>query len=198
MLWFVGTLVLLFLFRRPIKRLFEEAAAAAAAEKRKLNAEARTEAEAEQRARALHRDAEWQRDAYEYQCVGHPNATLAIRYGIANMEKYIEEYWYHGPGGVQTHNPDRDKIKYRPATTIAVRKIRKIEPSHYLAELPGYGDREVRVVIELGTESVKTFYPIADSWFEDHKELERVLKDNKTFTLKELATFHVQKVIPTK
>jgi hypothetical protein len=42
---------------------------------------------------------------------------------------------------------------------------------------------------------VQTFYPISEDWFKKYADLELVLKDNKTFSLKELANFHVQKVV---
>ena len=32
------------------------------------------------------RDANNQNSPYQYECKGHPNATLAIRYGIANLQ----------------------------------------------------------------------------------------------------------------
>lgn len=194
MYWTIGLLTILFIFRRPIVRALKSAAAEAAA-----SAEAdRAAHRAREQARVAHRDADTQSEPYVYQCAGHPNATLAIRYGIANLESYVEEYWYNGPGGVQERNPARDKVKYRPATKISLRKVRRLKHDHYLAELPDYGNRDVHVVIEPGTEVVKTFYPISDRWFEDHKDLEQVLKDNKTFNLKELATFHVQKVVKAK
>ena len=156
---------------------------------------ARKLAEAEEQRRFAHRDADFQEVPYIYGCVGHPNATLAIRYGIANQKKEVKEYWYSGKGGVQERNPDRDKIYYKPAETIKLRKINRIETNHYLAELTEFGNRRVRVVIERGTEMVKTFYPLDNAWFERHKDLETTLKNNKTFTLKELAMLHVQKTV---
>ena len=69
------------------------------------------------------------------------------------------------------------------------------EGSHYLAKLVDFGNREVIVVIKPGTEYVQTFYPISDSWFNKYADLELTLKDNKTFSLKELANFYVQKII---
>lgn len=49
-----------------------------------------------------------------------------------------------------------------------------------------------------GTEYVKTFYPMPEEWFQKHADLETILKDNPTFSLKELANFHVQAVINAK
>jgi hypothetical protein len=145
------------------------------------------------------RDAEVQIKPYRYDCAGHPNATLAIRYGIANLKKEIKEYWYHGRGGEKMRNPDRDTIIIVPATTIRLQKNKKVkddpEGSHYLAKLTDFGNREVIVVIKPGTEYVQTFYPISEDWFKKYADLELVLKDNKTFSLKELANFHVQKVV---
>jgi hypothetical protein len=145
------------------------------------------------------RDADQQSSSYEYDCIGHPNATLAIRYGIANLKKEVKEYWYHGKRGEKMRNPDRDTISIVPANTIQLQKIRKVkddpEGSHYLAKLVDFGNREVVVVIKPGTEYVQTFYPKSEDWFKKYADLELVLKDNKTFDLKELAHFHVQKVV---
>lgn len=156
---------------------------------------ARKQAEVAEQRRIEHRDSDSQEVPYTYKCIGHPNATLAIRYGIANQRKEIKEYWYYGKGGVQERNPDRDKVFYKPAEEITLRKINRIDVDHYLAELTDFGNRRVRVVIERGTEMVKTFYPLDSSWFERHADLEIVLKNNKTFTLKELAMLHVQKTV---
>ena len=126
--------------------------------------------------RIAHRDADSHDRPYVYQCVGHPNQTLAIRYGIANYQRASQE----GPFGAE----------------IALRKVEKVavdeDGSHYIAELPDFGNRRVRVVIQPGTEYVKTFYPMSQTWFQEFGWLEDILKDNPTFDLKELATFHVQ------
>lgn len=157
--------------------------------------EERAEREAQARAKMAHRDADRQSEPYEYECIGHPNVTLALRYGIANQKKTVKEYWYFGRGGVKQRNPDRDTVSYSPASTIRLLKIRKLEDSHYIAELPDYANRRVKVVIKPGQDFIKTFLPIEESWFRQHDDLERVLKDNKTFTLKELAMLHVQKTV---
>ncbi len=145
------------------------------------------------------RDGASQNSPYTYKCVGHPNATLAIRYGIANLKKEVKEYWYHGKGGEKMKNPDRDTISIVPADTIQLQKIRKVkddpEGTHYLAKLTDFGNREVIVVIKPSTEYVQTFYPMSEDWFKKYADLELVLKDNSTFKLKELAHFHVQKVV---
>ena len=141
----------------------------------KKEAEARDQRE-EEAERIKHRDADSQTSAYEYSCVGHPNNTLAIRYGIANLER-------------------NENGRFVPSNLIALRKLEKLKEHHYLAVLPDYGNRRVRVVIEPGTEEVKTFYPLDDDWFHKHADIERTLKDNKTFTLKQLAMLHAQKVI---
>jgi len=127
--------------------------------------------------RIEHRDSDSQDKPYLYECKGHPNVTLAIRHGIANLSN----------------------IKNVPADTIKLQKVKKIkddpEGSHYLAKLIDFGNRKVIVVIEPGTEYVKTFYPMSEDWFNKYADLELVLKDNSTFSLKELANFHVQKVV---
>ena len=168
---------------------------ALALETAKAAENARKRAEVAEQRRVEHRDADFQEVPYTYKCIGHPNATLAIRYGIANQRKEIKEYWYYGKGGVQERNPDRDKVYYKPAEEITLRKINRIDGDHFLAELPDFGNRRVRVVIERGAEMVKTFYPLDSTWFKRHEDLEMALKNNKTFTLKELAMLHVQKTV---
>ena len=61
--------------------------------------------------------------------------------------------------------------------------------------LVDYRNRKVKAVIEVGTEYVKTFYPLDNIWFEKHADIELTLKGNGSFTLKELATFHVNKTM---
>ncbi len=174
--------------------------AAEEAKKRKIEEERL----AKERANEIKRHIDWrdgdsQYKPYIYDCIGHPNATLAIRYGIANLKKEVKEYWYHGKGGEKMRNSDRDTISIVPASTIQLQKIRKVksdaEGSHYLAKLTDFGNREVIVVIKPRTEYVQTFYPMSEDWFKKYADLELVLKDNKTFDLKELAHFHVQKVV---
>lgn len=117
------------------------------------------------------RDSDNQSSPYIYQIGNHANESLAIRYGIANMERN------------------------EPAKHIRLQKIRKIEKDKYEVLLIGYRGRKSIAVIEVGTEYVKTFYPLNDNWFEKHEALETALKGNGSFTLKELATFHVQKTV---
>jgi hypothetical protein len=160
---------------------------------------AKARAELEE-ARARHRDADTQSEPYTYGCVGRPNRTLALRYGIANQEKVVEEYWFYGPGGAKERNPARDRVRFNEATQISLRKIEKVRSDGganvYLAELPEWGNRKVHVAIAPGSENVKEFLPIApDSWFDKHVHLEEPLKDNRTFSLKELAKFHVDMVM---
>ncbi len=142
-----------------------------------------------------HRDSNQQDTPYTYQIGTHGNESLAIRYGIANHEKKIKEYWYHVSGGEKKHNKDRDEVFFEPASTIRLKKFRKISKDLYEVFLTDYNDRLAKVVIEAGTEYVKTFYPLDDDWFKTHDGLELTLKGNGSFTLKELATFHVQKTI---
>jgi hypothetical protein len=145
--------------------------------------------------REQHRDADTQTSPFTYQIGQHGNEALAIRYGIANQERKVVEYWYHGKGGQKLRNPERDKVSLVPASTITLRKTKKLSENLYEVCLTDHRDRIAKAVIEPGTDYVKTFYPLDDKWFETHKELEGVLKGNGSFTLKELATFHVQKAI---
>jgi len=165
-------------------------------EKERAAQSIREEAESKERARKEHRDADAQITPYVYQTGKHANEALAIRYGIANQESRVKEFTYFAKGGVKTRNPDRDTSILVPSEKIAIRKTKYLGNDQYLAVLSDHGDREVRVVIEKGTEYVKTFLPLKDAWFEKHAELETALKHNSSFTLKELASFHVQKAVP--
>lgn len=142
-----------------------------------------------------HRDADFQETPYTYSILTHGNEALAIRYGIANQERKVKEYLYYAKGGEQIRNPDRDRVYYEPATTISLRKTKKISKDVYEVLLSDYRDRKATAVIEVGKEYVKTFLPLEQSWFEKHADLEKTLKGNGSFTLKELATFHVQKAV---
>lgn len=155
----------------------------------------REDAERQERERQRHRDADAQETPYTYKTGQHANEALAIRYGIANLKRKVEEYHYFARGAIRKRNPSRDKTYWVPAKTIEIRKIRYLGKGQFIAALPDHGDRKVRVVIEKGTEYVKTFLPISDEWFETHRKLEETLKNNRSFTLKELASFHVQKAI---
>lgn len=146
-------------------------------------------------ARQHHRDADIQERPYTYEIGQHANEALAIRYGIANQERIIEEYYYFAKGGIRTRNPSRDKIYWVPSKTITLKKLQPLNSDQFIAALSDHGERKVRVVIERGTEYVKTFLPLDDAWFHAHKKLEETLKNNKSFSLKELASFHVQKTV---
>jgi len=113
------------------------------------------------------RDSDCQDEPYTYEVKGtHPNEQFAIRYGIANN-----------------------------SNKIRLKKLKKLQNDYYEVELTDYRDRHAIVVIEKGTEYVKTFLPMDNEWFKKHEDLELTLKGNGSFTLKELATFHVQKII---
>lgn len=189
----LGALVLLGHFNPEARRKrSEERDRAREEEERRLAAED----EARQRLRRL-RDADTQDEPYTYQVGEHANSALAIRYGIANQERLIKEYWYHAKGGELTRNPSRDRFYFAPSRTIRVQKVRKLKSDMYLVKLCDYRNREARAVIERGQDYIKTFYPLDDEWFEKHSDLELVLKGNPTFNLKELAAIHVQKAVST-
>jgi len=196
-------LVLLYFLWRAVSNLFGPAVNPAEAEeiaravREALN---RTEREEENKRkeaeREKHRDSDHQDTPYTYQVTGrHANETLAIRYGIANQEKKVEEYWYHKKGGELARNPSRDKVYYVPASTIRLQKTKRIRDSQYEVLLKDYRDRKAIAVIEKGEEYVKTFLPMQEDWFRKHADLELTLKGNESFTLKELANFHVLKAI---
>ena len=145
--------------------------------------------------RRAHRDSDQQSTPYTYEIGRHANESLAIRYGIANQERKTKEYWYYAKGGEKRRNPDRDRVFYEPAREIRLQKTKKIGENLYEVLLSDFRNRKARAIIETGTEYVKTFYPLDDNWFKEHAALENALKGNNSFTLKELATFHVQKAV---
>lgn len=105
-----------------------------------------------------------------YQVGRHANETLAIRYGIANLDNNVT----------------------KEANKIRIQKTRKVKKDIYEVLLTDFRNRKALAVIEQGTRYIKTFLPLdSKKWFSEHKELELTLKGNKSFTLKELATFHV-------
>ena len=144
-----------------------------------------------------HRDGDKQSKPYTYKIGKHGNESLAIRYGIANQERKVKEYWYYAKGGEKKRNRDRDRVYFEPAGVITVQKTGRVSKDLYEVLLTDYRNRKARAIIEVGTEYVKTFYPLDDEWFKKHSDLEETLKGNGTFTLKELATFHVQKAVGT-
>lgn len=145
--------------------------------------------------RQQHRDSDQQVRPYTYKIDRHGNEALAIRYGIANQEKKIEPYTYYKKGGELARNPSRDKVYYAPASTISLQKTKRVRDSQYEVLLTDYRDRKAIAVIEIGTEYVKTFLPMQDEWFKKHADLELTLKGNGSFSLKELANFHILKTI---
>lgn len=150
---------------------------------------------AQAKAKREWRDADFQSEPYKYQIGRHALETLAIRYGIAHREKTIEKYYYYAKGGVKTHNPERDRIKWVDAKTISLRKLKKLSGSEYLVELTDYRNRKAIAVIEAGTEYVKTFLPIDREWFKTNAKLEAVLKGNRSMSIKEMAKAHLDKSI---
>lgn len=120
------------------------------------------------------RDLDRQIEPYPYQIGRHANETLALRYGIANLD------------GVDGRG--------KPANFISLRKLEKIEKDVYLVEIADFRNRNAKAVIEVGTEYVKTFLPISEDWFSKYANLEETLKGNKTMSLKDIARFHVEKV----
>ena len=195
-------------FNPEAKRAYLERKAKEAEENRKRKEQEEAEAKAKQEReeaekrrkeyeRQQHRDGDQQTSPYTYQIGKHGNESLAIRYGIAIIVRIVKEYWYYAYGGEQKRNSVRDKVFYEPASTIRLQKTRKVSKDLYEVLLTDFRDRKARAIIETGTEYVKTFYPLDDGWFEKYADLEETLKGNNSFTLKELATFHVQKAVGT-
>ena len=164
-------------FNPEAKRAYLERKAKEAEENRKRKEQEEAEAKAKQEReeaekrrkeyeRQQHRDGDQQTSPYTYQIGKHGNESLAIRYGIANQERKVKEYWYYAKGGEQKRNSDRDKVYYEPASTIRLQKTRKVSKDLYEVLLTDFRDRKARAIIETGTEYVKTFYPLDDGWFE--------------------------------
>lgn len=150
------------------------------------------------------RDAEVQDKPYQYEIGKHANQTLAIRYGLANNTVQTEPYFYYAKGGVKKRNKDRDKKKIVDSKTITLRKIKPLQTqNHYLVELTNFKKKKAIAIHVKGEEFIRTFYPLNPTtneedkdWWRRNPELERALKDNRSFNLKELATFHVEKTVP--
>jgi hypothetical protein len=127
------------------------------------------------------RDLDSQPEPCTYNTGRHANESLAIRYGIVNQ------------------NRDSRKLSgessQMPASSIRVQKVNWQSKDQYEVLLSDYGNRKAIAIIEPGTDYIKTFYPIDSSWFQKYADLELTLKSNGSFTLKELAIFHVQKTI---
>lgn len=160
----------------------ERIRAAELAEKKRFDLEAEAT-----RAREAHRDADTQTSPFVYEIGRHANETLALRYGIANLK--------------------RGQVDFIGSDKIRLQKIGKVpdETSQnkrrsdlYRVKLSDFRDREALAVIQPGTEYVKTFYPLEESWFERHSALELALKGNQTMTLKEIAHFHIEKTVLPK
>lgn len=126
-------------------------------------------------ARRSFRDADQQDKPYRYHIGRHANETLALRYGIANLD------------GVDGRG--------HPAKFIELRKLERVANNIYLVELADFRNRKAKAVIEVGTEYVKTFLPMSEDWFSKYASLEEALKGNKTMSLKDIARFHVEKVV---
>ncbi len=165
---------------------------------RKIKEQEKAEKRRKELERTQHRDADQHVLPYVYKIGKHGNESLAIRYGIANQTRSIEEYWYYAKGGERKRNPERDKVFYKPSDTIRIQKTNRLSKDLYEVLLSDFRDRKARAVIEKGSEYVKTFYPLNDDWFDEYSDLETTLKGNNSFTLKELATFHVQKAVNNK
>jgi hypothetical protein len=151
--------------------------------------------QAAEQARVRRRDADAQDESYVYEIGRHGNEALAMRYGIANLEKKTKEFWFYKKGGEKVRNKDRDTIIFEPASTIRLRKIRKVSANRYEVLLCDFRDRKAVAAIEPGTEVVRTFYPLDEDWFRKNRAFEEAVKGGQTFTLKELAMLHVEKTV---
>ena len=171
--------------------------------KRKIASQA---ARAEQERLERLRDSDHQSEPYTYEIGKHANQTLAIRYGIANTTLETIPYYYYAKGGIKKRNYDRDRKKVVNSDTIKLRKIKRLSGNNqFLVELSGFKKRKAVAIHIAGEEFIRTFYPINATsddvdhdWWQRNPELEAALKDNKTFTLKEMAKFHVEKTVPVR
>lgn len=181
--WFVTipllVLVLLFLKftatgKDIIQKLNERRSAKEREDQRKKENEERLLRQIKEERRSF-RDADQQDRPYRYEIERHANETLALRYGIANL---------NGLDG-----------RGHPAKFIALRKLERVGSNVYLVEISDFRKRKAKVVIEVGTEYVKTFLPMSEDWFSKYASLEETLKGNRTMSLKDIARFHVEKVV---
>lgn len=171
--------------------------------KRKIALQA---ARAEQERLERLRDSDHQSEPYTYEIGKHANQTLAIRYGIANTTLETIPYYYYAKGGIKKRNYDRDRKRVVNSDTIKLRKIKRLSGNNqFLGELSGFKKRKAVAIHIAGEEFIRTFYPINATsddvdhdWWQRNPELEAALKDNKTFTLKEMAKFHVEKTVPVR
>ena len=121
-----------------------------------------------------------QADAFSFKCWGHPNRTLAMRYGLLNQSH---------AGGRLIENDTIQLIKQGYVKGFEDR-------GHYWAKLVDFDNTKVRVVIDEGADYINTFYPINDrEWFDNYAPVERILKNAEAFSLKELAKYHLDLVV---
>lgn len=136
------------------------------------------------------RDGDTQDRPYIYQIGRHANETLALRYGIANMECRAE-------GKRGQYGRDADQIKLQKVRRAGMKlpygEFETRETNTYLVKLTDFRNRAALAVIEPGTEYVKTFLPRHKAWFDLNKHIEETLKGNATMTLKEIASYHIMK-----
>ena len=166
--------------------------------------EKRLNAQIERESLARLRDRDHQHEPYTYEIGLHGNQTLAIRYGLANTSLETIPYYYYAKGGERKRNSERDRKKVVNSKYIRLRKIKKLNADNqFLVELTDFRKRKAVAIHISGEEFIRTFYPINSSlrdvdsgWWIRNPELEAALKDNKTFTLKEMAKFHVDKLVP--
>lgn len=158
------------------KRLQEDRLAREAARTAKA-----TSAAAEEALRRVRRDLDHQDSPFIYEIGRHANETLALRYGIPNLENSRSE------------QPARsiELRKLRPAGMVGADGVEMPEKNVYLVELTRFRNRQALAVIVKGEEFVRTFYPMRQSWFDANSGLEEKLKGNRGFTLKEIAQFNI-------
>jgi len=152
-------------------------------------------AEKEEKKYKRQRDKDVHLTPFLYQVGQHANEALAIRYGIANNTINDDEKSKTGDRKGAMRDAGRGTPSVVPSKTILLKKIKCEGNNRYIVELSEHGDRKAKAVIEKGQEYVKTFLPLDDQWFEEYEKLEECLKHNKSFSLKELATFHIQFVL---
>lgn len=120
------------------------------------------------------RDSETQNESCLYKIGQHGNEALALRYGIVNQKN--------------------GNVSYQ----IRLQKIEKLSTNKFKVKLIDFGNKEAIAIHELGTDYVKTFYPLNEAWFKEHDDLETALKNTGSFSLKELAKFHIDTLIAMK
>jgi len=125
------------------------------------------------------RDACPQLIPYGFQLTAFANQTLAVRYGIANIESNSEE----------------SRFLERPQTKIRLQKVRALGNDQYVVFLPDFGQQHALVKHQKGSELIEEFLPPDAQWLDKNPDLENLLKNADSLRLQVLAEhFHKKRL----